>query len=193
MSNTKNQFKKIILGIKNVKLWKKVILFEILIFCIAVIVLHSHGACSRFAVGGLGGCMEYISFFKYFGFNYFYFVLQFTIIISIFLILTIALGKLTEKILAKLGSYQKIFVIELWCFLSVIFILAMFLVAIYNGSSCLLDNCVNVLLVRYIYWWETLLITGLFSNPIIIGVIAVPYLVVFIYKFFKRTKNKSVQ
>jgi len=128
---------------------KKIMLFETLLFFVITIINHYHGACSTH--GWIGkmpeanfGCTNYITFFEYFGFKYFYFALNLILILGILLILTAKIGKWTEKIFAKHNLYQKVFGVELWSFLIILFSLTMLFVLFYDGNSCLADNCVFI-------------------------------------------------
>ena len=187
MLNFKKQRKVIFLSIKNLKWWKKIMVLEFLIFLATVSLSHSSGACvSHGFVGQMPEayftCTQYISFFEYFGLKYFYFAFVLFLILVAFLSLTFLLGRLTGRTFSKKNSYKKVFVVELWGGLALFFLFIMFLILLYDGQSCMADNCVAVSLFIMMSWWGPLVLLPLIFNPVTLGVVAFPYLVVFVVK-----------
>ncbi|NQU78051.1 hypothetical protein HQ544_05125 [Candidatus Falkowbacteria bacterium] len=191
MENTKKRLKKIILYLKKTDGLGGVMLLETFLFIAAVVIMHSHGACDEHVVGGPGGCIKYVSFFEFYGYRYLYLVLNLALILGFFLFATWCRNKLGKKF-SNYNQYKKVLIAEISYFIALAFILSLFFIMGYDGSSCILDNCVNVSLISFILFWSLSLfvILGLLS-PIILLIIASPYLVVFLSNRFGKRKEKE--
>lgn len=171
---------------------------ETIVFCIITYLTHQRGICtspgfidlSRYAPFG---CPSDITFFEYFESKYFHFALELILILATFLILTKLLGKWTDKNFAKNNPYQKIFTIELWSIMTITFGIIMLIILDYgyNEQYCPADNnCVNISLLTFIQQWLNSIITGLryTYTTTTLGILAIPYLTMYIYQRFKKTK-----
>jgi len=190
MLNLKKQFKSKIQEFTKMKWWEKIMAFEILLFCIAIIIMHKRGACGELDWRA-GYCVEYISFFEFYGYKYFYLVLNLAFILISFLKITSMVGHRINKKTNKNDLYKKVFNVELCCLVSVLFAVVLLFVVVYGGYSCLLGNCTNTPLVLFILFWGLFLLIPLLFNPIALGIIGVPYLVAFFYENFEKLKKEK--
>lgn len=89
--------------------------------------------------------------------------------------------------------YKKVFFVELGLILLFAFLWFSFWVAAYDGTSCLLDNCVDMSFIEFFSFWGIVLGLAALLNPVSIAVLGLPYILVFGYTkmFLKKTKSNS--
>ncbi len=192
------KFSKSIKFLKEIRWWKKLLVLQAIIFVPVVGIMLSREVCTSAYSEISGGCQEYISLLKkvqvsyenpYIGHTYL--LLTLLGILYIFFRLPYAFGKWTEKKFDSWNIYKKIFTVEFFLLAFLLFLLVMLFTFVYEGSSCLLDNCNNkVALLELMSFWIPDTIVETVSSWIFWAVLAVPHGAAFLIQRSKKLSKK---
>lgn len=149
--------RKINLQFKKFSLFKKTTIGFLLVFCIVVFFNFSHSVCSDARETIYGQCSQYVSFIEIIS-SQRYGILKYIGSLVVLLILYVYIVSISTRMLkmSKLSLYGRALVTLLYTITIFSFLGVSFLVSVYTGSSCLVDNCVNMSLFKFIFWWGLL-------------------------------------
>lgn len=180
--------------------YKKIITIWFILFIMIVIIVFNRDVCTSAFLDVIDQCPEYISFHQkiqseysnnYQG--YLYFGLNIVFFLAIFSYLLLRFGKLISIKLSHWKWYSKVFFIELYMLMVGALLLVTFFTFIYDGSNCLLDNCVDVSLFSFVLFWLSFTSLSIVSNPVFGVVVIIPFSAIFLIKIFVTTREFTIK